>query len=59
VRDSLELQKKCRVRFLAFRFPFDEGVDEVDAGELDEGREHGHETEDHVDVHRCGVTHLE
>ncbi len=51
--------QKYRVRFLAFCFPFDECVDEVDAGELDEGREHGHETEDHVDVHGRGVTHLE
>ena len=36
----------------------DEGVDEVDAGELNEGGEHGGQAEDDVHVKGRGVTHL-
>ena len=35
-----------------------EHVYEVDEGELDEGREHGDETDDDEDVQRGGITNL-
>ena len=40
-----------------FAFP-NEHVYEVDEGELDEGREHGDETDDDEDVQRGGITNL-
>jgi len=54
---STELSKNVGFDSLSL-LPFDESVDEVDAGELHEGGEHGHEAQDHVDVHCGGVAYL-
>ena len=44
--------------FLPLLEALDEGVDEVDAGELHQGREHGGQAEDDVHVQSRGVTNF-
>ena len=45
--------KKYSITALYKPESFDKGVDEVDAGELHESREHRSEAQDNVDIHSC------